>query len=53
MKLPVEILQQHLESILEGILLWSQDSKNKFKLKVFSPFPSISNICSDLFCYLC
>ena len=33
-KLPVEVLQQYLESILEGILIWSQDSKNKFKLKV-------------------
>ena len=33
-KLPAEVLQDHLESILEGILLWSQDSKNKFRLKV-------------------
>ena len=33
-KLPVEIVQAQLGEILEGILLWSQDSKNKFRLKV-------------------
>jgi ribosomal RNA-processing protein 12 len=34
MSLPTEILEQHLRQILEGLLLWSEDSKNKFKLKV-------------------
>lgn len=34
MKLPAEMLQKHLAAILEGILLWAEDSKNKFKLKV-------------------
>lgn len=34
MRLPVEILQQFLSPILDGILLWAGDSKNKFKLKV-------------------
>ena len=36
MRLPVEMLEQHLGAILEGILLWSEDSKNKFRLKVHS-----------------
>ena len=34
MRLPTEVLDQHLRPILEGLLLWSEDSKNKFKLKV-------------------
>ena len=34
MRLPVPIVQQHLKDILDGILLWSGDSKNQFKLKV-------------------
>ena len=34
MRLPAELLQDHLAAILEGILLWSEDSKNKFRLKV-------------------
>ena len=34
MRLPTEVLEQHLRPILEGLLLWSEDSKNKFKLKV-------------------
>ena len=39
-KLPVEIVQDQLGEILEGILLWSQDSKNKFRLKVGWHFSS-------------
>ncbi|GLI63541.1 hypothetical protein VaNZ11_006530 [Volvox africanus] len=34
MRLPVEILLPHLGPILEGMLVWAEDSKNKFKLKV-------------------
>lgn len=34
MRLPVPIVQQHLKAILDGVLLWSGDSKNQFKLKV-------------------
>ena len=34
MRLPTEVLEQHLRPTLEGLLLWSEDSKNKFKLKV-------------------
>ncbi|KAK9818389.1 hypothetical protein WJX72_011834 [[Myrmecia] bisecta] len=34
MRLPAEDLERHLGAILEGILLWSADSKNKFRLKV-------------------
>ena len=38
MRLPADVLEQHLQLILEGLLLWSEDSKNKFKLKVaFQP----------------
>lgn len=36
MRLPVEMLEPQLDAILEGILLWASDSKNKFKLKVRS-----------------
>ena len=34
MRLPLEALSPHLPAILEGVLLWAADSKNKFKLKV-------------------
>ena len=34
MRLPVEVLQGHLADMLAGLLLWSEDSKNKFRLKV-------------------
>lgn len=34
MRLPAEALQPQLGPILEGVLLWAADSKNKFKLKV-------------------
>lgn len=34
MRLPVELLTPHLGPILEGMLIWAEDSKNKFKLKV-------------------
>lgn len=34
MRLPVEVLQAHMAAMLEGLLLWSEDSKNKFRLKV-------------------
>jgi hypothetical protein len=34
MRMPSAMLEQQLGPILEGILLWAEDSKNKFKLKV-------------------
>jgi len=34
MRLPLEAVLPHLPAILEGVLLWAADSKNKFKLKV-------------------
>ncbi|KAG2424708.1 hypothetical protein HXX76_014284 [Chlamydomonas incerta] len=34
MRLPVELLTPQLGPILEGMLIWAEDSKNKFKLKV-------------------
>jgi ribosomal RNA-processing protein 12 len=34
MRVPAELVQPHLKLILGGILLWAEDSKNKFKLKV-------------------
>ena len=37
MKLPPEMLQQHMKDILEGLLLWGDDPKNKFRLKVRPP----------------
>jgi ribosomal RNA-processing protein 12 len=34
MRLPAEELRPFVPAILEGILLWAEDSKNKFRLKV-------------------
>lgn len=34
MRLPVEQLAPFIPQIMEGILLWCEDSKNKFRLKV-------------------
>ncbi len=34
MRLPLESVLPHLPAILDGVLLWAADSKNKFKLKV-------------------
>lgn len=34
MRLPVESLTPRLPAMLEGLLLWCEDSRNKFKLKV-------------------
>jgi hypothetical protein len=34
MRLPVNELEQNMRQMLEGLLLWSEDSKNKFRLKV-------------------
>ncbi len=46
MRLPTEVLDQHLRPILEGLLLWSEDSKNKFKLKVLHrDLPPPSHVC--------
>lgn len=33
MRLPAETLTEQLPAILEGLLLWSDDSKNRFRLK--------------------
>lgn len=34
MRMPPDLLIPQLKPMLEGLLLWSEDSKNKFKLKV-------------------
>lgn len=34
MRLPVDTLMPFIPQIMEGILLWCEDSKNKFRLKV-------------------
>ena len=34
MRMPVGVLLPRLGAILEGLLIWAEDSKNKFKLKV-------------------
>lgn len=34
MRLPTEDLRTFVPAILEGTLLWAEDSKNKFRLKV-------------------
>ncbi|KAK9864417.1 hypothetical protein WJX84_009705 [Apatococcus fuscideae] len=34
MRLPAAQLDQNLKPILEGLMIWAHDSKNKFKLKV-------------------
>lgn len=33
-RLPAQELDQHLKSLVEGLILWSDDSKNHFKAKV-------------------
>ena len=38
MQLPTEELRRFLPAILEGVLLWAEDSKNKFRLKVGRSF---------------
>ena len=45
MRMPAAVLQQHMKAILEGILLWAEDSKNKFKLKVRARLVERSNPC--------
>ena len=43
MRLPAAVVTVHLKAILEGILLWSGDTKNQFKLKVaFTCQPSVT-----------
>lgn len=43
MRLPVPVVTTHVKAILEGILLWSADTKNQFKLKVSKqPVPGIT-----------
>jgi hypothetical protein len=34
MRVPVELLTPHLKDILDGVLLWAEDTKNRYKLKV-------------------
>lgn len=34
MRMPVDMLLQWLPQMMEGMLIWSDDSKNKFRLKV-------------------
>jgi ribosomal RNA-processing protein 12 len=34
MRMPVDMLMIWLPQILEGMLIWADDSKNKFRLKV-------------------
>jgi len=36
-RLPADVLQAHLAAMLVGLLLWSEDSKNKFRLKARGP----------------
>lgn len=39
MRLPVELLEANLGEILVALLIWSDDTKNKFKLKVRQNIP--------------
>lgn len=34
-RLPAQELDQYLKSLVEGLILWSDDSKNHFKAKVY------------------
>lgn len=43
-RLPGDELQKHLRGIVEGLLLWSDDSKNHFKAKVIS---SLDHLLAD------
>eukprot|EP00250_Pteridium_aquilinum_P028638 c37528_g1_i1 orf=673-4578(-) len=42
---PAEHLQHHLKSMVEGLLLWSDDSKNHFKAKVRVIFEMLVRRC--------
>ena len=33
-RLPADVLRKHLPQLLEGMLLWSDDSRNRFRLRV-------------------
>ena len=37
MRLSAGQLEEHIKGILEGVLLWASDSKNRFKLKARTP----------------
>ena len=50
MRLPIEALEPQLPGILQGLLLWSGDSKNKFKLKVGGIHSCHVNILLICFC---
>ena len=34
MRVPAEELDRQLPAMLQGLLLWAEDSKNKFRLKI-------------------
>jgi ribosomal RNA-processing protein 12 len=44
-RLPVDVLQPWLPQMLEGLLLWCEDSKNKFKLKVRAVVERLAKRC--------
>ena len=51
MRLPIDALEPQLPDILQGLLLWSGDSKNKFKLKVGGSHTCHVNILLICICY--
>jgi hypothetical protein len=34
MRVPIELLTPHLRDVVSGVLLWAEDTKNRYKLKV-------------------
>jgi ribosomal RNA-processing protein 12 len=48
MRLAAWQLEPHVGEILEGVLLWASDTKNRFKLKVANRVPELSYMLSRL-----
>lgn len=51
LRLPADDLESFLPQILEGILLWAEDSKNKFRAKVGREVGGVVRVCG-LLCLL-
>lgn len=47
MRLSAWQLEPHVKAILEGVLLWAADSKNRFKLKVRPSVPLVDGLATS------
>jgi len=49
MRMPVDMLLQWLPQMMEGMLIWSDDSKNKFRLKVCAVLQQVEMLLSRVY----